>query len=43
MGTAKGKRFTQCDGLYVLGPGSCTIRRCVLIVSMSLWVWALIP
>jgi hypothetical protein len=31
------------DGLYMLGPGSGTIRRCGLGVGVSLWVWAIIP
>jgi hypothetical protein len=31
----------HCDGLYMLGPGSGTIRRCGLVgVGVSLWVWA---
>ena len=29
-----------CDGLYMLGPGNGTIRRCDLVgVGVSLWVW----
>ena len=34
------KRFknSKCDGLYMLGTGSGTIRRCGL-VSVSLWTW----
>jgi hypothetical protein len=32
----------KCDGLYMLGPGSGTIKRCgPVVVSVSLWVWAL--
>ena len=31
----------ECDGLYVLGPGSGTISRCDLVgIGVSLWVWA---
>ena len=31
----------SCDGLYMLGPGSGTIRRCGLVgVGVSLWAWA---
>jgi hypothetical protein len=34
----------HCDGLNMLGPGSGTIRRCVLVGgSVSLWAWALRP
>jgi hypothetical protein len=30
----------MCDGLYMLGPGSGTIRSCDLVrVGVSLWVW----
>ena len=30
-----------CDGLYMLGPGSGSIRRCGLVgVGVSLWAWA---
>jgi hypothetical protein len=37
-------RRDMCDGLYMLGPVSGTIRRCGLVgVGVSLWVWALIP
>jgi hypothetical protein len=33
-----------CDGLYMLGPGSGTIRRCDSVgVGVSLWVWVLRP
>ena len=33
-----------CDGLYILGPGSGTIRRCGLVgVGVSLWMWAYDP
>jgi hypothetical protein len=33
-----------CDGLYMLGLRSGTIRRCGLTgVGVSLWIWALIP
>ena len=32
------------NSLYMLGPGSDTIRRCDLVrVGVSLWVWALRP
>ena len=32
------------DSLYMLGPGSGTIRRCGLVgVGVSLWAWALRP
>ena len=31
----------SCDGSYVIGPGSDSIRRCALVgVGVSLWVWA---
>jgi hypothetical protein len=37
------KMFHQCGGLYMLGPGSGTIRRCGLVgLGISLWVWALV-
>jgi hypothetical protein len=30
-----------CDGLYMLGPGGGTIRRCGLVgVGVPLWAWA---
>jgi hypothetical protein len=30
-----------CDGLYILGPGSSTIRRCDRVeVDVTLWAWA---
>jgi hypothetical protein len=30
-----------CNGLYKLGPGSGTIRRCGLVgVGVPLWSWA---
>ena len=33
-----------CDGLYMLGVESVTIRKCDLIgVGVSPWTWALIP
>ena len=33
--------LTSCDGLYMLGSGSGTIRRCGLVeVGVSLWAWA---
>jgi hypothetical protein len=36
--------ITICDGLYMLDPGSGTIRMCGPVgVGMSLWVWALRP
>jgi hypothetical protein len=32
------------DGLYMLGPGSDTIRSCNLVgEGVSLWVWAIRP
>jgi hypothetical protein len=38
------QRMTHCDGLYMFGPGSGTIRRCGLVgVGVSLWAWALRP
>ena len=34
----------SCDGLYLLGLGSGTVRRCALVrISVSLWAWALRP
>jgi hypothetical protein len=34
----------ECDGLYMLGLESGTIRGCGLVgVGVSLWVWALRP
>ena len=34
--------LSVCDGLYMLGPGNVTIRRCGLVgVGVSLWSWAL--
>jgi hypothetical protein len=30
-GTWRQELIQRCDGLYVLGPGSCTIRRCGLV------------
>ena len=31
----------ECDGLYMIGPGSDLIRRCGLVgVGVSMWVWA---
>jgi hypothetical protein len=34
----------NCDGLYMLGPGSGTVRRCGFVgVGVSLWVWAIRP
>jgi hypothetical protein len=36
--------YSECDGLYMLGPGSGMVRRCVPVgVGVSLWVWALRP
>jgi hypothetical protein len=36
--------YTWCDGLYMLGSGSGTIRRCSPVgVGVSLWVWAIRP
>jgi hypothetical protein len=33
-----------CDGLYMLGPESGTIRRCGLVgVGVSLWMLAIRP
>jgi hypothetical protein len=29
-----------CDGLYMLGPGSDTLKTCGLVgVGISLWAW----
>jgi hypothetical protein len=36
-----GGQEVECDGLYMLGPGIGTIRRCGLAVGVSLWAWAL--
>jgi hypothetical protein len=34
----------HCDGLYMFGPESGTIRRCGIVgVGVSLWAWALMP
>ena len=39
-----GGQGVECDGLYMLGPGSGTIRRCGPVgVGVSLWVWAIKP
>jgi hypothetical protein len=36
--------YGSCDGLYMIGPGSGTIRRCGLVeVGVALWVWGLRP
>jgi hypothetical protein len=36
-----GSQMLLRDGLYMLGPGSGTIRRCGLVgVGVSVWVWA---
>jgi hypothetical protein len=36
-----GAQGVECDGLYILGPGSGIIWRCGLVgVGVSLWVWA---
>ena len=44
FGQAYGGQGVECDGLYMLSPGSGTIRRCGLVgVGVSMWVWALIP
>ena len=41
---AYGDQGVECDGLYMLGPGSGTIRRCGPVgVGVSLWVWAIRP
>jgi hypothetical protein len=33
-----------CDGLYMFGPVTDTVRRCGPVrIGVSLWVWALIP
>jgi len=38
------KAVSLCDGLYMLSPGSGTIRRCSLVgVGVLLWSWALRP
>jgi hypothetical protein len=38
---AYGVQGIEYDGLYMLCPGSGTIRRCDLVgVGISLWVWA---
>jgi hypothetical protein len=43
-GLTKSGLHRLCDGLYMLGPEASTIRRCgLLVVGVSLWVWALIP
>jgi hypothetical protein len=37
-------QFSMCDGLYMLGPESGTIRRCGSVrVGVSLWMWAVRP
>ena len=37
-------RMHLCGGLYMLGPGSSTIRKCGLVgVGVSLLMWALKP
>jgi hypothetical protein len=37
-------QILRYSGLYMLGPGSGTIRRCGLVGgSVSLWVWSLKP
>jgi hypothetical protein len=36
------EEVTRCGGLYTLGSGSGTVRRCGLVgVGVALWVWAL--
>ena len=36
-----GGQGVECDGLYILAPGSGTIWRCDLVgVGVSLWEWA---
>jgi hypothetical protein len=38
---AYGGQGVECDGLYMLGLGSGTIRRYGLVgIGVSLWVWA---
>jgi hypothetical protein len=38
----RGPAHINCDGLYMLEPGSDTIRRCGPVwVGVSLWIWAL--
>jgi hypothetical protein len=40
----KGSEHWECDGLYMLCPGSGTIRRCGLVgVGVSMWVRVLKP
>jgi len=35
------KMIHTCDGLYMLGPGTSTTRRCSPVgVGVSLWAWA---
>ena len=32
--------LSECDGLYMIGPGSEPIRRCGIVgVGVLLWVW----
>ena len=39
-----GGQGVECDGLYMIGPGSGTIWRCGLVgVDVSLLAWALRP
>ena len=41
---AYGDQGGECDGLYMLGSGGGTIRRCDLVgVGVLLWVWASDP
>jgi hypothetical protein len=36
--------LVDCDGLYMLGPGSGIVGRCGLVgVGVSLWAWSLLP
>ena len=44
FGYVSKRREGKCDGLYMLGQGSGTIRRCgLVVVGVSLWARALIP
>jgi hypothetical protein len=39
---AYGGQGVECDGLYMLSPGSGTIWRCGLVgAGVSLWAWLL--
>jgi hypothetical protein len=44
FGQAYGGQGVECDGLYMFGPESGTIRRCDPVgVGVALWVWAIRP